>query len=191
MALSFVSRTDYRKLRHYQQHDSLAKLEPDSYWLPEGGALDLALQGVGEIISEIAINYDHLICACGTGTTLAGLIAAAPDSVKILGISALKAEYLTEEVKRLLTQQGLEKNNWQINQNYHFGGFAKYTPELINFMQHFNQQQGVPLEPSYTGKVLYAVYDLLKQGYFKPGERIIMLHTGGLQAWRHLAELSQ
>ncbi len=185
MALRFVSRSEYRQLRAYKTHDSLPHLAPGQYWLPEGGATEFALQGVAEIIDEIDQAFDVLVVACGTGTTLAGLIAAAPLETQLLGIAALKgAEYLTLEVQQLLKQAHSEVCHWQILHHYHGGGFAKSTPALDHFMQQFQTKHDVPLEPVYNGKALFAIDDLLKKGVFKAGQRIIFLHTGGLQGAR-------
>lgn len=185
MELRFVTRSDYRQLRNYKQHDSLPELKSGQYWLPEGGAVDLALRGVAESIAEISIDFDSLVAACGTGTTLAGLIAHAPDSSRILGVAALKgADFLKKDVQQLLNAKGVISNNWEIILDYHFGGFGKTKPALLEFIQSFQNQHSVPLEPIYTGKTLFAVFDLLKRGYFKSGQRIIVLHTGGLQGNR-------
>lgn len=184
MQLDFVSRSDYRQLRQYKNYDSLPDLVSGQYWLPEGGATDLALQGVAEIMSELKQEFDMLMVACGTGATLAGLIAAAPVDMQILGVAALKGgDFLNADVKQLLPQ-AISRHNWQILLDYHFGGFAKYTPELKLFMHQFAAKHDVALDPIYTGKLLFAFYDLLNQGYFKPGQRILILHTGGLQGAR-------
>jgi 1-aminocyclopropane-1-carboxylate deaminase len=183
MELKFVSRTDYRLLRTYKSHHALPGLEPRQYWLPEGGAVSLALRGVAELIDEIKIPYDMLCVPCGTGTTMAGMIKAVPESVYVLGFAALKnAGFLTPEVEVLLSQP---RNNWKINFDYHFGGFAKESPDLSRFIENFETKTAVPLEFIYTGKMMYAVYDLIKKNYFMPGQRIIALHTGGLQGKRN------
>jgi len=182
MELKFVSRSDYRTIRHYQGWQDLPGIRPHQYWLPEGGAQTLALKGVAELVKEIDIPYNILCVPCGTGTTLAGIIAAVPEHVTVLGFAALKnAGFLTTDVERLLPQP---RANWQINQDYHFGGFAKTNAELTEFIKEFELTTKIPLEPVYTGKMMFALYDLLKKGYFKPGQRIIAVHTGGLQGKR-------
>ena len=184
MELRFVSRSEYRQLRQYKHHNSLPDQLSDQYWIPEGGASDLALQGVSEIVDEIDIQFDHLWVACGTATTLAGLLSKASAKCQISGVAALKgAGFLTDEVKQLLPSQPIPCQ-WQILLNYHFGGFAKSTLELQQFIKQFEDKHGIPLEPVYTGKLLYAVFDMLDKGYFKPGQSIIVLHTGGLQGAR-------
>ena len=185
MELRFVSRGDYRQLRCYKAHDSLPGLKSGQYWLPEGGATELALKGVAEILSEIELDFDVLAVACGTGTTLAGLIQAAPPNTELIGVAALKgAEFLRTDVENSLSHSDCLQPDWSILLDYHFGGFAKKTSELTDFMQAFYAKNAIPLEPIYTGKTLFAVYDLVNKGYFKPGQRIVMLHTGGLQGIR-------
>lgn len=186
MALRFVSRSDYRQLREYKQHDSLPELQPGQYWLPEGGAVDLALQGVAELVDEIELDFDTLAVACGTGTTLAGLIAAVPQTRRVFGVAALKSgDFLNDDVKQLLDAQGMTANaDWRIALDYHFGGFAKTSPALLAFIRDFQQCHGIELEPVYTGKLLFAIYDLARQGYFPAGQRLVAVHTGGLQGKR-------
>lgn len=182
MELKFVSRSEYRVLRQYKNWHDLPGLKPGQYWLTEGGAQILALKGVAELVAETRIPCDTFCAPCGTGTTLAGIIDAVPEQVSVLGFAALKnAGFLTAEVAAMLSQS---RNNWRINFDYHFGGFAKINTELNIFIEDFELKTAIPLEPIYTGKMMYAVYDLIKKHYFKPGRRIIAVHTGGLQGKR-------
>ncbi len=182
MKLQFVSRSEYRQLRHYLHWQDLPGLTINQYWIPEGGAQPLALQGVGELITEIDMAYDHLCVACGTGTTLSGIIAAAPKQAAITGFAVFKhAEFLNQDVARLLWQP---QDNWQINHDYHGGGFAKSSAELLAFIARFQQATQIAIEPVYTGKMLFGIYDLLSKGYFQANQRIIAVHTGGLQGNR-------
>ncbi|NOT13118.1 MAG: 1-aminocyclopropane-1-carboxylate deaminase/D-cysteine desulfhydrase [Methylococcaceae bacterium] len=182
MTLKFVSRVDYRSFRNTNPSSVIPDLAPHHYWLPEGGATILALKGVSELVHEIDMSYDTLCAPCGTGTTLAGIINASAQEIAVLGFSALKnSEYLTSDVKKLLISDGA---NWQIIRDYHFGGFAKVNDELMAFIENFEQRTSIPLDPIYTGKMMYGLYDLIKMQYFKPGHRIIALHTGGLQGKR-------
>jgi len=145
----------------------------------------LALLGVGELLAEIALPFDTLCVPCGTGTTLAGLINQAPASVSVLGFAALKnAGFLSGDVHQMLTGA---QDNWLINHDYHCGGFAKTTPALLAFIDRFQSQTGIALEPVYTGKMLYGLYELIKSHYFKPGHRLVAVHTGGLQGNRGFA----
>ncbi|MFI3191013.1 1-aminocyclopropane-1-carboxylate deaminase [Crenothrix sp. D3] len=182
MELRFVSRSDYRLLRQYKQWNSLPNLTTGQYWLPEGGAEALALLGVAELVGEIDKSYDVLCVPCGTGTTLAGLVTAVANNVSVLGFAALKnAGFLTADVNALLPKP---YNNWRINLDYHFGGFAKTNAALLDFITDFELKHQMPLEPVYTGKMLYGLYDLVEKQHFQPNQRIITLHTGGLQGKR-------
>lgn len=188
MQLTFVSRGDYRLLRQYKQPFALPNQSVGDYWLPEGGATQLALRGVTEIVKEIDIAYDVLLTACGTATTLAGLIGAAPAAVRLLGVSALKGgDFLQADVERMLGLSSAGRHNWAILQDFHCGGFAKTTPELLGFIDQFQARHGIALDPVYTGKLMLALYRLIENGYFASGSRIVALHTGGLQgaAARH------
>ncbi|MDP2902148.1 MAG: pyridoxal-phosphate dependent enzyme [Methylovulum sp.] len=182
MKLKFVPRSNYRQLRHYQGWQDLPGIKPLQYWITEGGAQPLALAGIADLVNEIAIPYDSLCVPCGTGTTLAGMIKAAPAQVSIIGFAALKnAGFLTADVENLLVQP---HGNWRLNLDYHFGGFAKTNAGLIAFINGFEAKHGIPLEPVYTGKMLYALYDLIAKHHFKTGMKIIAVHTGGLQGNR-------
>ena len=182
MELTFVSRSDYRLLRQYKNCHELPGLKSGQYWLPEGGAQSLALKGVSELVNEIDSPYDILCVPCGTGATLAGIIKAVPESVSVLGFAALKnAGFLHADVETLLLQL---RKNWQINLDYHFGGFATTTPELMTFIANFENKTHIPLDPVYTGKMMFALYDLITKHTFNPGQRIIAVHTGGLQGKR-------
>jgi 1-aminocyclopropane-1-carboxylate deaminase len=182
MELRFIPRPDYRHYRNFKNWNDLPGLQPYQYWLPEGGANNLALKGVAELGDEIDIPYDALCVACGTGATFAGLINASSEKISVLGFAALKnAGFLHSDVQSLLSR---EFHNWEIFHDYHCGGFAKLNPELASFMTEFEQKTSIPLEPVYTGKMLYGLYDLIAKGYFKTGQRIIAVHTGGLQGNR-------
>lgn len=182
MELRFVSRTDYRLLRQYRDWQALPGLQAKQYWIPEGGAQTLALQGVTEIVTELDINYDTLCVPCGTGTTLAGLISAAPPEVSVIGFAALiNAGFLINDVAAILPQQ---YDSWQINLDYHFGGFASTTIALMAFIEDFERQTAIELDPVYTGKMMFGLFDLITKQQIKSGQRIIAIHTGGLQGKR-------
>ncbi len=182
MVLIFVSRTDYRALRNYKRYDELPGIQAGEYWLPEGGATKLALKGVTEIVAEIDLDFNFLCVPCGTGTTLAGLIEASSDDHEIFGFSALKGgDFLTRDIERLNISSHL---NWTVLLDYHFGGFAKYNEELLQFMENFTARHAIELEQVYTGKMFYGLYDLIRQDHFKAGQKIIAIHTGGLQGNR-------
>jgi 1-aminocyclopropane-1-carboxylate deaminase len=182
MQLKFISRSSYRELRHFQ---SLPEQAPNEYWLPEGGALGYALQGVAEMLEEIDIAYDTICVPCGTGTTLAGMIASAHNQTAVLGFAALKGtHFLEHDVNKLLPESSTGFCPWSINHDYHFGGFAETILTLLEFIDGFEDLTGIELEPVYSGKMMYGIYGLIEQGYFAKGHRIIAVHTGGLQGKR-------
>lgn len=176
MQLHFVSREEYRikklPVSVTQQLDSL-------YLLPEGGTNELTVKGCAEIISHIDVPFDFVCCPVGTGGTLAGIISSLKQNQKALGFSVLKDKgYLKSEVQKLLAFQ---KNNWSIRTEYHFGGYAKNTHELLQFIADFEKQNNIPLEHVYTGKMMFGIYDLIKKNHFPKNSTVIAVHTGGLQ----------
>lgn len=177
MQLQFVSREIYRQK---QDATFLAQLKiqfPDAYIIAEGGSNALAVKGCQDILStQDLLNYDVICAAVGTGGTLAGIINASSDTQQVLGFSALKGDFLNAEV-----QQYTAKQNWKIIDDYCCGGYAKTTVELRSFIDDFEQQYDIPLEPIYTGKMLYGLIDLLKKNYFQAGTRVLVIHSGGLQ----------
>ena len=180
MQLEFVNRIRFRKLREFHEYNSEPVDHYKGYWIPEGGANKLALRGVAEMINEINVPFDMITLACGTGTTLAGVASALPADKKVIGFAALKgAGFLQNDVNNLLNDHG--QKNWSINLDYHFGGFAKTDQNLFSFIKDFEKQTEIPLEPVYTGKMMYGLFDLIKQGMFESGQKIIAIHTGGLQ----------
>jgi 1-aminocyclopropane-1-carboxylate deaminase len=59
--------------------------------------------------------------------------------------------------------------------------FAKLTKELVDFTKEFEKLNGFELDYIYTNKMMFGISELLKTGYFKSGETIIAIHSGGLQ----------
>lgn len=174
IALEFVGREAYR------DKEKLSAAYAGNYLvIPEGGSNALALPGVAELIPELG-PFDYLLTACGTGGTLAGLIEGAPESVKIIGVSALKnGDFLREEVSKLLSRPFPEHAT--LLTGYAFGGYARYTAELLDFIRDFEAKHTILLEQVYTGKMVYAFYDLLRKDFFRRGTKVVLLHTGGLQ----------
>ncbi|MGB0948327.1 MAG: 1-aminocyclopropane-1-carboxylate deaminase/D-cysteine desulfhydrase, partial [Pseudoalteromonas marina] len=121
------------------------------------------------------------ICPTGSGGTLAGLIEGSNTATQIIGIAVLKqAQYLIDEVREL-SCKAKSQTNWQLLCDFHGGGYGKFTPELWAFCQHMDIKHNLPLEPIYSGKMMYAIWNLIEQDYFPPGSKIIAIHTGGLQ----------
>ncbi|HJY64119.1 MAG TPA: pyridoxal-phosphate dependent enzyme [Ignavibacteria bacterium] len=183
MKLVFVSREDYRKRFREDFITELKNKYSDPYIIPEGGSNLLAVKGCAEIISDVTDSFDFVCCAVGTGATLAGLSASLSKKQQAIGFSVLaNAEFLNDNVGDFIKEfSGNEIPNWKIIHNYHFGGYAHKTKALIDFIQQFEMENNISLEPIYTGKMMYGIYDLIQSGYFTRGEKIIAVHTGGLQ----------
>lgn len=180
MEFRFVSRERYRQKNSPDFLQNLQHEYPDAYILPEGGTNALAIQGCQEILNADDLHqFDLICCAVGTGGTLTGLIEASLPNQKILGFSALKGDFLTQEA-----QQRTSKKNWQITDEFCCGGYAKTTPELLAFIRAFEKEHAIPLEQIYTGKMLFGLSSMIQRGEFNAGERILLIHTGGLQG-RH------
>ena len=177
MQLQFVMRETYRQKQSPAYLAQLQQDYPEYYVIPEGGTNPLAIQGCTEILSDAdRQNYALICCAVGTGGTIAGLIEASHSQQQVLGFFALKGDFLCREIQQLT-----EKRNWQITDQYCCGGYAKTTPELLQFIRTFEQQYNIPLEQIYTGKMLLGLIDLIQQGTFPKDHRILVIHSGGLQ----------
>jgi len=174
MSFQFISRSEF-------SNDQNLFVNDDIYSIPQGGSGILGVKGASEISYCTDFNhYTHIICACGTGTMLAGLVNASQPSQKCIGISVLKHPELIVEVDQLLMNFP-EKRNYTIIQDFHWGGYAKKNQDLIDYMNHFHQDYGVPTDFTYTAKMVYAIEEMIKVGYFKEGSKILSIHSGGLQ----------
>lgn len=177
MQLHFVSRGEYRQRHEATYLQQLQQQYPQAFIVPEGGTNALALQGSQEIFSaHDRENYDVICCAVGTGGTIAGLIESSSDRQHVLGFSALKGDFLQQDI-----QQWTDKKNWSLTDAYCCGGYAKTSPALLQFMQQFEQQYAIPLEQVYTAKMMMGLFDLIQQQHFPENTRILAIHTGGLQ----------
>lgn len=191
MELEFVSREYYRERHEQWFKKELLERHAESYFIPEGGANYYGIQGCAEIIIEIPIEFDCIFTAAGTGTTAAGLATGLTDAQMVYAVSALKGEFLKREIEELLYSAFMERdfaselmNRVSVITDYHFGGYAKTTQVLIDFLGEFYHQTGIKLDPIYTGKMMFAILDLIKMDSFEKGSKIVALHTGGLQGIR-------
>ncbi|UAA39768.1 pyridoxal-phosphate dependent enzyme [Paraneptunicella aestuarii] len=187
------------KMEYQQRHDNvyleqLSQTYPEALIIPEGGSDEQALEGVANIIAELSsepnYQFDYILCPVASGGTLAGLNQAIYDtklSTKLIGIAVLKGavlegeDYLEELVEKL---QSPNVPKATILHDYHCGGYAKAPDYLKDFCSQFNAQYGIPVEPVYSGKLFYALKQLIESGYFPAQSRILILHTGGLQGAR-------
>ncbi len=176
MVLKFISRAAYRKKTDL---DFLLTLEEEYgpfYLVPEGGTNSLAIKGCEEILTQADEDFD-MVCTCvGTGGTMAGLINSSRPHQQVMGFAALKGEFLEEEITKMTTEK-----HWKLISGYHFNGYGKVTGELVHFINKFKRTTGIPLDPVYTGKMLYGLLDMIKNDNFAKGTKILAIHTGGLQ----------
>ena len=176
MKFHFLSREEYRRKEEPELINRLKDEIGDFFLVPEGGTNELAVKGCAEILTEEDMEFDFVCCAVGTGGTIAGLINSSAEEQQILGFPALKGDFLSEEIKKFTP-----RTNWQLITDYHFGGYAKLKPELVNFINDFREEYNVQLDPVYTGKLLFGILDLIGKSFFPENSRILAVHTGGLQ----------
>ncbi|SEP80461.1 1-aminocyclopropane-1-carboxylate deaminase/D-cysteine desulfhydrase [Flavobacterium urocaniciphilum] len=186
MQFEFVTREQYRLKDSYEFMESLSNKYGDFYIIPEGGTNEWAIKGCEEILTESDFEFDYICCAVGTGGTISGLINSSDSNQKIIGFSSLKGDFLQNDIAKFANKQ-----NWSVNCDYHFGGYGKVTDELIDFINTFNLNHKIPLDPIYTGKMMFGVFDLIAKGYFPKQSKILTIHTGGLQGIAGMNNLLQ
>jgi len=178
MNLIFVSRESY--LDKQALYQSFFGDDADAFFIDEGGASPEAALGCSELVSELTETYDHIVCACGTGTTAAGIINGLQQHhlpTRFNAVPVLKnGGFMQGEIDKFLD----EPVNYDLHLDYHFGGYGKTDEVLINFIKKFVAKTGILIEPVYTGKMFYALYDLAAKGHFKPGSSILAIHSGGI-----------
>lgn len=187
MELHFVSRSLYQNKEELNKYVSEKFSGRNFYLIPEGGSNELGIKGCQEITLNIPIDFDIVCCPCGTGATISGIILSLKEHQKAIGFQILKGEkYILSEVTNWLNHfksvapvEGIK--NWKTNEEFHFGGYAKLKPELLNFMLEFEKENAIPLDYIYTGKMMFGIIELIKRGEFKKGTKIVVVHTGGLQ----------
>ena len=178
MELLFTDRESYRdKPALFKKHFAD---NPEAFFLDEGGASAEGAKGCSELIDELSETYDHILCACGTGTTAAGIINGIETRqlpTQFHGVPVFKnGGFIKDEIDKFL----IKPTGYHLHTDYHFGGYGKADERLIEFVKQFVATTGILIEPVYTGKMLFALYDLVNKNYFKPGNRILAVHSGGI-----------
>jgi 1-aminocyclopropane-1-carboxylate deaminase len=176
MQFEFVSRETYRLKTEATYLEQLQQKYGSFYLIPEGGTNAFAIQGCEEILTPEDASFDFVACAIGTGGTISGLINSVLPHQKVLGFPALKGDFLQDEIRNFVHQ-----DNWELITDYHFGGYGKVTNELIDWINQFYEQTQIPLDPVYTGKMVFGIVDLITKNYFPENAKILLIHTGGLQ----------
>ncbi|MER6952701.1 MULTISPECIES: pyridoxal-phosphate dependent enzyme [unclassified Streptomyces] len=181
MRLRFVDRSTYRRKA---EPDVLARLSAavgaaDAYVVPEGGSNAAAVRGCRALGAELRGHADVVALACGTGGTLAGLAAGLAPDQRALGVPVLRGGFLGAEIQALQEEAfGGRRGEWRLDERFHFGGYARVTPELEAFAADFERRHGIPVERLYVAKSLYALVSLTEEGAFPPGTRLAAVVTG-------------
>ncbi|MFC4628076.1 1-aminocyclopropane-1-carboxylate deaminase/D-cysteine desulfhydrase [Promicromonospora alba] len=180
MRLTYLDRQTYRRKLDPDVVAGLRREFGDFYLVPEGGSNALAVRGCAELVGEIAEDFDVICCGVGTGGTLAGIAAGLKPGQRAIGFSSLKGgEFLSDDVAALQREAlGEVTANWEIETGYHFGGYAKSTPELAAFIGDFETLHGLRLDWVYVAKMMYGIYDLVAQGRFDAGTKLVAVITG-------------
>ena len=182
MQLHFIDRNTYRNKTDPEFVATLHDKFGDFYLIPEGGTNELAIKGTQEILDPEDKQYTHICSSIGTGGTFAGLYASLSEHQKLLGFSSLKGEFIHREIADLIQKHQLEsRGSYEIFTTYHFGGYAKHNQELIDFTWWFYENFEIVLDPIYTAKMAFGIWDLINKGYFLKDSKILMIHSGGLQ----------
>ena len=157
MKLEFVSREQYRNRNNLDFIKNLQNTFEADFYLPEGGTNELAIKGCAEILLPSDQHYDYICCSMGTGGTVLGLIEAAKIHQTVIGFSALQGNFLPSEIA-----SRTHKTNWMVDNSFHFGGYGKVTDELILFINNFKTTYQIQLDPVYTGKMMFGVFEKIK-----------------------------
>lgn len=185
MTLHFVDRSSYKeKLALFNANYT----ETEALFIDEGGRSDEGVEGCESIIEELADTYTDIFVAAGTGTTAAGILQAINKkalSTTLHGVPVLKAG---DFIKNDIGKWGIDTENLKLHSEYHFGGYAKTKPELLQFVKDFVSTTGIMIEPTYTGKMMYALFDQIKTGKIQAGGKILAIHTGGLTGFLGMYE---
>jgi len=187
MHLEFVSRHRYAAKAQPNFLQDLYHRYPGAYIIPEGGGGLPGITGSEEILRRIdASVYTHILCAIGTGTTWMGLVRAACPGTSVIGIPVLKGILAIADIDRdgFLTPEQLKRAI--LLPGYHFGGYARHPQELLDFMNGFYRHSGVPTDIVYTGKLFYALWNIVATRFFPAHSRLLIIHSGGLQGNRSL-----
>jgi 1-aminocyclopropane-1-carboxylate deaminase len=176
MQLEFISREQYRLKSEISFLDKLKTKFGNFYLIPEGGTNELAVKGCQEILTEEDAVFDYICCSIGTGGTVSGIINSVLPHQKVLGFPALKGDFLKDEIRNFA-----QNENWDLITDYHFGGYGKIDSALIGFINQFYEENQIPLDPIYTGKMVFGIIDLINKNYFPAQSKILLIHTGGIQ----------
>jgi len=189
MQLEYIKRIDYKQKATDEFIHNLQNKFGDFYLIPEGGNNPAGIKGCAELLDELNQDYDFICSEVGSGTMFSSIIAHnKKPNTHFLGFVVMKNQQLENEIYNSIKPYKKNRSEWSLNHDYHFGGFAKASTELHQFILNFKTQSNIQLEPVYSGKMLYGIFDLISKDHFKPGARILAIHGGGLQGLRGYPE---
>lgn len=177
MKLKFISRKNYREITQNHHYSETQNEYPEAYILPEGGTNELAVKGCMEILDDRTQAYDFICLPMGTAGTFSGVLKSAKPHQKVLGFPALKGADFMHDIVSSYTSN----THYEFINAYHFGGYAKFTDDLIRFVLDFEARTQIRIDPIYNGKMFYGILDLIEKAYFSENTKILAIHTGGLQ----------
>lgn len=195
MKINFIGPNDYKYKDSADVRAALIARHGPFYSIPEGGANQLGVSGcqlIGAQIEQSAhADAEFVALAVATGTTAAGLCCSLAASKTVIGAVVLKGmTALDGDLDKLIQQQSSESHAaLELDHNYHFGGYAKISTELAEFVTAFNGSNSFAIEPVYTGKAFYAIWDKIRRGQIQAGSKVVLLHTGGMQGARGTAPI--
>ncbi|NQY09340.1 MAG: pyridoxal-phosphate dependent enzyme [Flavobacteriales bacterium] len=179
MEIHYISRTEYRNKNDEEFVNLLKAQFGECFVVSEGGANDLGVKGAEEILQHTDLSFNHVVCSVGTGAMMAGIVNSVREETSVTGYASLKgASFLNEEVARFLKGG---HQNWSINLDYHFGGYAKTTDILNDFIEKFEFDFEIKLDRIYNGKMFFGLMERIRNGGFKAGNKIVAIHCGGGQ----------
>lgn len=202
MEIETISRKQYDAKDNPEFLQMLEDTLPNVYLVPEGGKGPLGMRGCMDIMNEVEKKYDQVCVAGGTGTTMAGMMSSGFETKYHLFPALKGGEFLRKAIQQHLVDFGREfstrgmgkisgRSGLLLQNDYHFGGYGKVQPELIHFMNSFFEKYQIPLDPIYTGKMMYGIFDLIEKGEIEEGTRLLAIHTGGLQGIKGMNERLQ
>ncbi len=192
MEIESISRKKYDTKDSTEFKTMMRELLPEVYMIPEGGKGVLGIRGCTEILDGVDEGFDYIACSGGTGTTMAGLLLSGYTAEFILFPALKGGGFLRKDIQayiadfqKAFSTKGIGKISakaaLKLAEDHHFGGYGKVKPELIRFMNELHQRYGIALDPVYTGKMMYGLWEMVEQGQLKKGSRVLAIHTGGLQ----------
>lgn len=175
MTLTYLDRGTYRRKTEPDVLGALADEFGPCYFLPEGGSNGPGVRGCAEAVDEMDVDVDVVCCATGSGGTVAGIAGGLTGRQRALGFTVLKgSQYLDGEVRRLQREGfGAVTGNWELDHDFHFGGYAKRKPELDSFIADFQSRHGIALDWVYEAKMMYGLFQRIRSDDFASGTTIV------------------